>query len=80
MTTASESGAWRARSITVSSLTKASVAITTAGTPARVSSVVSWTLHDVHDPQLARPTMAASQSAIADAFTLFAIAPLIGTS
>ena len=32
---------------------------TEAAIPARAISVVSWTLHDVHEPQFASPTMTA---------------------
>jgi len=32
----------------------------TAGTVRRSSSILSWTLHDVHEPQQARPTSATS--------------------
>jgi hypothetical protein len=41
---------------------KRSVLITTAGRPRAINCAVPWTLHDVHEPQLAMPTMAASAS------------------
>ena len=43
-------------------LANTSVTTTAAGLPARSTSIVSWTLHDVHDPQVPRPTIAASMS------------------
>jgi hypothetical protein len=41
-----------------------SLASTNAGRPFFVISIVSWTLHDVHDPQFAMPTIAASHSPV----------------
>src|SRR5262249_50895935 len=36
------------------------VTTTAAGIPSRSHTIVSWTLHDVHDPHVPRPTTAAS--------------------
>ena len=41
-------------------LAKASVTTTTAGVPANSVVTESWTLHDVQEPQVPRPTMATS--------------------
>ena len=38
------------------------VAMSPAGVPALASSMVSWRLHDVHDPQSAEPAKTTSQS------------------
>ncbi|GIW41246.1 MAG: hypothetical protein KatS3mg076_1823 [Candidatus Binatia bacterium] len=50
----------RASAASFARLANASVTTTTAGTPAASHSIVSWTLHDVHDPHVPRPTTAAS--------------------
>ena len=38
------------------------VAMSPAGVPALASSMASWRLHDVHDPQSAEPAKTTSQS------------------
>jgi hypothetical protein len=80
MTTASASGSLRASSVTFASLPKASAARTTAGLPLSISLLVSWILHDVHDPQFARPTIAASHSSSTRRSVASAIAPFTGMS
>ena len=48
---------------------KAVVAISPAGVPAFASSMVSWRLHDVQDPQSAEPAKTTSHSLLSDAIT-----------
>jgi hypothetical protein len=57
-----DSGTFCERMMTFANFSNCSVATTTAGMPRRTNWAVSWTLHDVHDPQFAMPTMAASHS------------------
>ena len=57
-----ESGTFCARITACASCRNCSVQTTTAGKPRFTSCEVPWTLHDVHDPQLAMPTIAASAS------------------
>ena len=46
-------------------LRNASVTIVAVGTPLFSSSMLSWTLHDVHDPQSAIPLMTTAHSRLA---------------
>lgn len=64
----------------LASAVKRSVTKTTEGIPRLVNSMQSWTLHDVHEPQLARPTTAKSPSRAASAITASSTAVLTGTS
>src|SRR4051812_14444511 len=57
-----DSGTFCDRMMTFASLSNCSVATPTAGMPCFTNCAVSWTLHDVQDPQLAMPTTAASHS------------------
>ena len=43
------------------------VAISPAGVPAFASSIVSWRLHDVHDPQSAEPAKTTSHRLLSSA-------------
>ena len=45
------------------------VAMSPAGVPAFASSMVSWRLHDVHDPQSAEPAKTTSHVLLSSAIT-----------